>query len=145
MKFINDTSNLRFWPLLVLVLVGIAVLSILYESNIYDVQNRYNEKVSELDSAYASLESFEGDLNKSQEELNLRKLREDTLSDNYQGLQGDLEELEDKYYDLQVENEDLKEKAAKVDALERKVENLQEDVEKWENLYREELLKNTGG
>jgi len=141
MKIIQDSIRLGFWPLLVVVLLGLAALTVVYEGTIRSVNSQYVNKLVELDNVYAGLEKYQGELNKTKEELELKEDREDKLTGSYQDLQSELKNLRGEMQQLRQENEELIEKARLVDELNSTVENLQEDVNKWKELYRQELLK----
>ena len=141
MKFIQDNVQLRFWPLLVVVLLGLVLLTVLYEGNVELMNEKYVTKLQELDKTYAQLASSQGKLNETQEQLSLKERRESVLTKSYQELQDDVVELQGDVENLRAENTLLEEKAQIVDQLNATVENLGEDVKKWETLYRDQLDK----
>lgn len=108
MGYIRQDVN---WYLLVYVAVAVVVvvgLAIFFSQNFLNINEKYDKKVSELTGAFGKLTQKEGELGKTQDELNLKKEREEKLTGLYSDVQSQKEELEGENAKLKGENEQYK-------------------------------------
>jgi len=116
MSFIKDSLNVKVFLLVVIIAVCMVSLLIVFHKNFVDINNKYDDKVKELNQTFDSLVGTQSKLNKSLSDLELKTVKEEDLKDKYSELRTSNEKLEadnkkmtDELAAKKAENEDLKE------------------------------------
>ncbi|HLD02352.1 MAG TPA: hypothetical protein VJC07_01475 [Candidatus Nanoarchaeia archaeon] len=132
------TKDLRFrWVYLILIaILIIAGLTVFSQWKFKDINNAFNEKVSELEKTYTNLKDKESRLNATSEELLLKTEREETLASEYEQMRKQKEALQAERDELQRKNTNLETQVdqanAEIDRLEMEVQRLEERIEELE-------------
>ena len=146
MGFIQENANAKLFILIVLIAAITVSLTFVYQNNFKDINNRYTEKLNELNSTFQQLSGTESLLNKTKEDLTLKSLREQKLSNQYtdvekkknaleeensdlkKDLQVTKQKLDDTLIELDTAKDDLKSKNEKIDNLEKDIDRLKKEV-----------------
>ena len=101
MSFLTKNLNTNLLILLLFVAFGIVGLTLFYMANFQDINDQYLQKVEALNKTFNELTYTRNVINKTREQLELKTLREEDLSEQY----GELKEDEQK---TAVERDQLK-------------------------------------
>ncbi|MFA4886808.1 MAG: hypothetical protein WC595_01210 [Candidatus Nanoarchaeia archaeon] len=101
MSFLTKNLNTNLLILLLFVGFGIAGITLFYMTNFQDINDQYSQKVEALNKTFNELTYTRNVINKTKEQLELKTLREEDLSEQY----GELKEDEQK---TAVERDQLK-------------------------------------
>ncbi|MEK6948169.1 MAG: hypothetical protein AABX19_02900 [Nanoarchaeota archaeon] len=146
MGFIQENANAKLFILIVMIATITVLLTFVYQRNYKDINSRYNEKLNELNSTFQQLSGTENLLNKTQEDLTLKALREKKLQGQYtdvekkknaldeensdlkKDLQSTRKKLDDTLIELDTAKNDLKSRNDKIDNLEEDIADLKKEV-----------------
>ena len=127
MSFIRDTLNVKIFWIVVLIAVSMVSLLVVFNRNFEDINTRYQEKVSELNSTFQNLTGTQTQLNKTLSELELKDIKEADLKKKYTELKNERDSLESQVNKLTL---DLVDRDKKINSLRLEVDSLKENVDK---------------
>ena len=127
MGFLKDTINVKIFLLVVLAIVAMASLVVVFQRNFEDINERYREKVLELNATFENLTGAQLKLNKTLTDLELKSIKETDLKNKYSELKNERDTLEDEVNRLNVE---ITEKETKIKSLNDKIISLESDIDK---------------
>ena len=134
MGFIQENANAKLFILIVLIAAITVSLTFVYQNNFKDINNRYTEKLNELNSTFQQLSGTESLLNKTKEDLTLKSLREQKLSNQYTDVEKKKNALEeensDLKKDLQVTKQKLDDTLIELDTAKDDLKSKNEKIEK---------------
>ena len=107
MSFIQKNLNTKLFFLLLILLSGIATLTLIYELGFTELNTKYHTKLEELNDTFNELTKTKTIINKTKEELTLKSLREEDLSTQYVGLKEENEQRTTERDQLQKNKADL--------------------------------------
>ncbi len=141
MGFLQENANVKLF-LLIVVVAGITVaLTVVYQESFKDINQRYYNKLAELNSTFKQLEGTKLVLNRTVEDLELKNAREETLEEQYEGVKKRRDYLESENTDIKKELQEktikLQDATAELDKVknelkgkEEKIESLEEEIDK---------------
>lgn len=94
MDYIDKNANKTLFIFLLILIVIVAGLVVFYSLNFKAINKQYNEKVDELNSSYNALTQYQGVLNKTKTELQLKTEREQGLSTQFVDVKSQRDNLE---------------------------------------------------
>lgn len=104
MDYIEKNANKTLFIFLLVLIVIVAGLVVFYSLNFKAVNKQYNEKVNELNSSYNALTQYQGILNKTKTELQLKTEREQGLSTQFVDVKSERDSLENERNMLKEDN-----------------------------------------
>lgn len=102
--YIDKNANKSLFILLLIVIVIIAGLVVFYSLNFKAINKDYDQKVSELNKSYNALTQYQGVLNQTKTELQLKTEREQGLSNQFVDVKTQRDSLETERNNLKDDN-----------------------------------------
>ncbi len=142
MSFIQKNLNTKLLFLLLALILGIAVLTLIYSSSFHIINDKYKVKVEQLNKTFNQLLNSQNIINKTKEELTLKSEREQNLSSQFTDLKQINTKTENQKAQLEktkeeLEKELLDEKRQLLDALDEN-DNLQQELDHAKKTVREQ-------
>lgn len=139
MAYIKKSANMLLLGLLLVIALGIAALTIVYQENFLSINTEYQDKVSELNTTFLELAETQEIFNRTRTELELKSLREEDLSTQFTSVQSqnvnltterdtlleDKATLED---ELLTSKRDALQKAYQIEELEAEEDRLKDSI-----------------
>ena len=127
MSFIEENANVKLFLLIILVAGLTVALTVVYQQNYKDITQRYHTKLNELNQTFEQLTGTQSLLNKTQEDLELKSLREEDLKSQYLIVKKRKDFLETETLQLKS---DLDKATKEIQELTAKVDKLNNDLER---------------
>ncbi|HLC85845.1 MAG TPA: hypothetical protein VJG30_00975 [Candidatus Nanoarchaeia archaeon] len=126
MGFIQENANIKLF-LLIVIVAGLAVaLTVVYQQSYKDINQKYSSKLKELNQTFEQLTGTQSLLNKTKEDLELKEVREEDLTEQYTKIKKARDSLEADNNKLKVQ---LEQKEKKLQDLTGEVDKLKNDIE----------------
>lgn len=126
MGFIQENANIKLF-LLIVIVAGLAVaLTVVYQQNYKDINQKYSSKLKELNQTFEQLTGTQSILNKTKEDLELKEIREEDLTEQYTKVKKARDSLEADNNKLKIQ---LEEKEKKLQDLTGEINKLKNDIE----------------
>ncbi|OIO64271.1 hypothetical protein AUJ68_06640 [Candidatus Woesearchaeota archaeon CG1_02_57_44] len=128
MGFITRNTNMSLLATLLLVLLGVGIISVVYNARIGDINHRLSKKVLEADNLSSHLQVASTELTTLQQEIGIKQEREQSMTEQFLDVRTERDDLNNRVLGLEQDVRDLQ----------RKVQDTQADLDVTSALLFEE-------